>query len=73
MDVGGYRHNYEGFYKKSTYQISINRERTTTTQCPCKPCGNFLMSFLFLLVKSFEGEIQPFRDRVDTARGYTIE
>ena len=25
MDVGGYRHNYEGFYKKSTYQMSINR------------------------------------------------
>ena len=32
MDVGGYRHNYEGFYKKITYQMSINRERMTTSQ-----------------------------------------
>ena len=32
MDVGRYRHNYEGFYEKSTYQMSINRVRTTTTQ-----------------------------------------
>ena len=29
MNVDGYRHNYEGFYDKSTYQKSINRERTT--------------------------------------------
>ena len=32
MDVGGYRHNYEGFYEKTLYQISINRWRTTTTE-----------------------------------------
>ena len=32
MDVGGYRHNYEGFYEKSSYQMSINRGRTTTTK-----------------------------------------
>ena len=32
MDVGGYRHNYEGFYEKTSYQISINRGRMTTTQ-----------------------------------------
>ena len=32
MDVGGYRHNYEGFYEKSSYQMSINKGRTTTTQ-----------------------------------------
>ena len=31
MDVGGYRHNYEGFYKKISYQMSINRGRMTTT------------------------------------------
>ena len=24
VNVGGYIHNYEGFYKKSTYQMSIN-------------------------------------------------
>ena len=32
MDVGGYRHNYEGFYEKSTYQMSINKERMATTE-----------------------------------------
>ena len=29
MDVGGYRYNYEDFYEKSTYQMSINKERMT--------------------------------------------
>ena len=70
MDVGGYKHNYEGFYEKTSYQISINREKTTTTKkCPCKPCGNSLLFYLSLLVKSFEEEIQPSGDRVDTAKG----
>ena len=32
MDVGGYRHNYEDFYEKTSYQMSINRGRTTTTE-----------------------------------------
>ena len=32
MDVGGYRHNYEAFYEKTSYQMSINRGRMTTTE-----------------------------------------
>ena len=32
MDIGGHRHNYGGFYEKTSFQISINRGRTTTTQ-----------------------------------------
>ena len=32
MNVSGYRHNYEGFYEKSIFQMSINRERMTTSQ-----------------------------------------
>ena len=32
MDVGGYRHNYEGFYEKFTDQMFINKERTTITR-----------------------------------------
>ena len=32
MDLGRYKHNYEGFYEKSTYQMSINMGRTITTQ-----------------------------------------
>ena len=31
IDISRYRNNYEGFYEKSTYQISINRKRMTTT------------------------------------------
>ena len=30
--VDGYRHNYEGYYKNSIYQIFINSGRMTTTQ-----------------------------------------
>ena len=69
MDVGGYRHNYEGFYKKTSYQMSINKERTTTTVGAHASLVEILSIILSLLVKSFEEEIQPSRDRVDTARG----
>ena len=31
MDVGEYRYNYKGFYEKTSYQMSINRGRMTTT------------------------------------------
>ena len=71
IDVGGYRYNYEGFYEKSTYQMSINRVRMITTQgahTTIVRILSFLLS-LSLLVKSFEEEIQPFRDYVDNARG----
>ena len=38
MDIGGYRHNYEGFYEKTSYQMSINMGRMTTTElCPFFP------------------------------------
>ena len=69
MDIGRYRHNYEGFNKKLTYQIFINKGRMTITQDA--HASFVLLSFFFflLLVKSFEEEIQPSRDRVHTARG----
>ena len=69
MDVGGYRHNYEGIYEKTSYQMSINRGRTTTTEGAHASRGNSLLYSLSLLVKSFEDEIRPSGDRVDTARG----
>ena len=70
MDVGGYRHNYGGFYEKTSFQMSINRgDDDHNCRCPCKPCGNSLLSSLSLLVKSFEEEIQPSEDRVDAAKG----
>ena len=67
MDVSGYRHNYGGFYEKTSYQMSINRGRMTTIQ---GAHASFLgiLSF-FSSLQSFEEEIQPFRDCVDTARG----
>ena len=57
------------FIKKSAYQISINREKTTTNKVPTQALWEFSISSLSLLVKSFEEEIQPFEDYVDTAKG----
>ena len=65
-----FRHNYEGLYEKTSCQMSINRgENDHNSRCPCKPYENSLLSSHSLLVKSFEEEIQPSGDRVDTARG----
>ena len=69
MDVGGYRHNYEGLYEKSTYQMSINRGEQSEIKVPMQACGNSLLPSLSLLVKSFDKDIQPSRDNVDTVRG----
>ena len=44
MDVSGYKHNYE----KTSYQMSINGENDYNSRCPYKPCGNSLISSLFL-------------------------
>ena len=66
MDVGRYIHNYEGFYEKFTYQMCINKGRMITPKgAHASLVGilSFLLSLslsLSLLVKSFEGEIQPF-------------
>ena len=57
IDFDGYKHNYEGFYEKSTYQMSINKGRMTTTQGAHASLVRLLSFFLFLLVKSFEKEI----------------
>ena len=48
MDVGGYRHNYEGFYEKTSYQMSINKGRTTTTQGAHASLVGILSILLFL-------------------------
>ena len=62
------------FMKKTSYQISINKGRTTTTQgAHAKRCENSLLSSLSLLVKSFEEQIQPSGDCVDTAKSWTLE
>ena len=57
------------FMKKTSYQMSLNKERTTTTVGAHASLVEILSIILSLLVKSFEEEIQPSRDRVDTARG----
>ena len=57
------------FMKKTSYQMSINRGRMTTTQGAHASLAGILLSSLSLLVKSFEEEIQPSGDRVATARG----
>ena len=75
IDVCGYKHNYDSFYEKFIYQMSINRGRTTTTQgAQASLVGIFfLLSSLSLWMKSFEEEIQMSEDRMNTIRGYTLE
>ena len=48
IDVDGYRHNYEDFYEKSTYHMSMNRERTTTTKGVHASLVEILSFHLFL-------------------------
>ena len=48
MDVGRYRQNYEGFYEKTSYQMSINRGRTTITQGAHVRLMGILSFLLFL-------------------------
>ena len=48
MDVGGYRQNYEGFYEKTSYQMSINRGRTTTSEGADASLIGILSFLLFL-------------------------
>ena len=49
MDVGGYRHNYESFYEKTLYQMSINRGRTTSTEGAHASLVGILSILLFSL------------------------
>ena len=44
----GYRHNYEGFYEKTSYQMFINRGRKTTTQGAHASLAGILSFLLFL-------------------------
>ena len=48
MDVGRYRHNYEGFDEKTSYQMSINRRITTTTEGAHASLVRILSFLLFL-------------------------
>ena len=48
MDLGKYRHNYEDFYEKSIYQISINRGTMITTQAGHASLVENLYFLLFL-------------------------
>ena len=48
IDVSRYRHNYEGFYEKSTHQLSKNRGRMTTTQGDHTSLVRILSFVLFL-------------------------
>ena len=49
------RYIYIYNYKDSVYQMSINRLKTITILTfPCRPFKNYCISYLYLLVKSFE-------------------
>ena len=48
IDVGRYRHNYEGSYEKFTYQMSINKGRMVITKGRHASLVGILSFFLFL-------------------------
>ena len=58
--------------KNSHTKCLLIRENDHNSRCLCRPCENFLLSSLSLLVKSFEEEIQPSR-HLNTSRGETFE
>ena len=73
-NVGGYRHNFKGFYKKILYPMSINKERIDTTQgFHANFVDKTLLSYVFLLEKSIEEEIKLSNNHVDTVGGWTLE
>ena len=45
----------------------------TTTQDSCKFCENSLISYISLLVKIIEEDIQAFDNHVDISGGWTFE
>ena len=49
MYIGGYRHDCEGFYEKTTYQMSINKGRITTFKEPIQGSWEFSPFFSFSL------------------------
>ena len=48
INIGKYRNNYEGFYKKSTYQMTIHRGRIITIQGYHISLTGILLSFFSL-------------------------
>ena len=63
MNIGGYKHDFEGFCEKFTYLISKNKRRMRTPKCTyAKFVRNSLLSPLYLLVKYIEKEIQSSND-----------
>ena len=66
MDVGEYRHNYEGFCENFTCQTSIHMgTRTKSKSVRTNFLKNSLLSTLSLFLKSTKEEIQPFGHCVD--------
>ena len=53
MDVGGYRHNYEDFYEKISYQMSINRGGRPQLKVPMQALWEFYPFFSFSLGEKF--------------------
>ena len=51
IDIGKYRHNYEGFCENFTYLMSINKKIMTTTQGALISIIKTLTSSPSLLVK----------------------
>ena len=61
MDICGYKYNFKGLFEKFLYPMSITKERMMIPKSAnTNFVENFLLSFLSLLAKSVEKEIQSF-------------
>ena len=60
---------YSSSIKNLIPNVYKHGENDHNSRYPSKPYENSLFSSLSRLVKSFEEEIQPSRDHVDTATG----
>ena len=69
-NVGGYKYDFEGFYKKFIHPKSINkRRRVTTKRANANLVGYSPCSSLSLLVKNIQKEIPFSCNHVDIVRG----
>ena len=69
MDIGRFRHNFEGFCRNFTYPVSLNEERMTPSKrAHVNLVESSPLSSLYLSMQSIEEEIQSYSNYVDTCR-----
>ena len=74
MNFFGYKHNFENFFEKFHIpNIYKNRMTTQYKSAHVNFVRTYPLSFLSLLVKNIEMEIQSSSNHVDIDRGWILE